>query len=281
MNAAFAVSILCLIVGLIGFIFHAFGREKKYFRIATYSTIISVLALTVLIILQGVKYGFRPVDYLSQPCNILAWFMLVAYFFAEYKFKIRILGALFIPIVAVLMLIPAFSGQPAAESVETLQSPFFINLHVALLLISFAFFFLAFAMAVIYIIKSRSLKLHKSIALDDDLPSLGKLKKIFESTFSIGWVTMTSGFILAILSIAVSKSSLEIDPKIIFGSALWIFYSILFFAYQAGRISPRNLARTVTFLFLAFLAFWIAFSSNFTVNTDSPSPTAVPVEKGE
>ena len=278
MSSAFAVSFLCLIVGLIGFIFHAFGREKKYFRIATYSTLISVLALTVLIILQGVKYGFRPVDYLSQPCNILAWLMLVSYFFAEYKFKIRILGALFIPIVAVLMLIPAFTGQSAPESVQTLKSPFFINLHVALLLTSFAFFFLAFAMALIYIIKTRTLKSHKSVALDDDLPSLGKLQKIFESTFNLGWISMTAGFILAILNIAVSDSSLEIDPKIIFGSALWIFYSILFFAYQSGKIGPRNLARTVTFLFIAFLAFWIAFSSNFT-GKDS-APVEVPVDKG-
>ena len=279
MKAAFAVSFLCLIVGLIGFIFHAFGREKKYFRTATYSTIVSVLALTVLIILQGVKYGFRPVDYLAQPCNILAWLMLVAYFFAEYKFKIRILGALFIPIVAILMLIPAFTGQAVPESVQTLKSPFFINLHVALLLSSFAFFFLACAMAVIYIIKTRALKNHRSVALDDDLPSLGKLQKIFESTFNIGWITMTAGFILAILNIAVSDSSLHVDPKIIFGSSLWFIYSILFFAYQAKKIGTRNLARSVTFLFIAFLAFWIAFSANF-IGPGS-KPAAPTVEKGD
>ena len=277
MKIAFAISFLSLMIGLIAFIFHAFGRDKKYFRVATLATLLSTLSLTILIILQGAKYGFKPVDYLAQPCNILAWIMLVSYFYAEYKFKIRILGALFIPIVAILMLVPAFTG-PVPESVETLKSPFFINLHVALLLTSFAFFFLAFALAVIYIIKTRALKSHTSEALNDDLPSLGKLQKIFESVFYLGWITMTVGFILAILNIAISESSLNLDPKIIFGSVLWIIYSILFFAYQANKIATRNLARSVTFLFIAFLAFWVAFSSKFTIDGQKTEKPAV--EKG-
>ena len=278
MKAAFAISFLCLMVGLIGFIFHAFGKEKKYFRIATLSTIGCVLSLTVLIILQGMKFGFKPVDFLAQPYHILAWVMLVFYFFAESKFKIKIMGALFIPIVAILMIIPAFTG-PVPESVETLKSPFFINLHVALLISSFALFFLAFAQAVIYIIKTRALKSHTSSALDDDLPSLGKLQKILESTFNIGWITMTVGFILAILNVAISESSLEPDPKIIFGSVIWIIYSILFFAHQAGKLGTRNMARAVTVLFIAFLAFWLLFSSNFTGSGDK-EPEKPAVEKG-
>ena len=279
MKIAFAISFLSLIVGLICFIFHAFGGEKKYFKVATLSTLISTLSLTVLIILEGINYGFKPVDFLGQPCNILAWMMLITYFFAEYKFKVRILGALFIPIVALLMLIPAFTGEVDPHSLGTLNSPFFINLHVALLLISFVFFFLTFSQAVIYIIKTRALKNHKSEALNNELPSLGKLQKMFENTFNLGWITMTAGFILAILNIAVSDSSLEIDPKIILGSIIWIVYSILFFACQAGKIGPRNLARSVTFLFVVVLAFWVAFSMKF-IGPGKKAPEQPPVEKG-
>lgn len=262
MTIAFAISLLSLIVGLIGFIFYGFDGQRKYFRVATFATLVSTIALTVLIILQGFSYGFRPVDLLVNPCNILAWLMLVTYFFAAYKFKIRILGALFIPIVAVLMIIPAFGKKVDPHTVSTLQSPFFINLHVLLLMVSFVLFFLTFSQAVIYILKTRALKSHHSEALDTELPSLGKLQKIFENTFNLGWISMTVGFILAILNIAVSKTSLELDLKITSGLAIWIAYSILFFTYQAGRIDTRNLARSVTFLFIAVLGFWLALSMN-------------------
>ena len=103
MKVLFGIAFLGIFTGLFGFVFHAFGREKKYFVAATISTLVGFISLTALIIWQGLANGFKPVDFLNQPYNILAWLMLVTYFFAEYKFKIRILGALFIPIVAILI----------------------------------------------------------------------------------------------------------------------------------------------------------------------------------
>ena len=139
MKIAFAISFLSLLTGMICFIFHAFGHGKKYFRIATISTLVSLVALTVLIIMQGAVHGFKPVDFLSQPAYIIAWVMLITYFLAEYKFRIRVMGSLFIPIIAIIMLLPGLGNSPEPVTRNTLNSPFFINLHVVLLIASFAF----------------------------------------------------------------------------------------------------------------------------------------------
>ena len=261
MVTVFSISFLSVITGLFGFVFYAFEGNKKYFKIATLATLLSFVSLTALIIMHGLEYGFRPTDYISQPCFILAWLMMLAYFFAEYKYKIRILGALFIPIVTIFLMIPVFTGVDAPVAEKTFSNSFFVNFHIILLLASFTFFFLAFAQAIIYLIKIRALKKHKSRAIDEDLPSLGKLEKILLGTFNLGWITMTAGLLIAILG-AFSDKNLDINTKVIMGSVLWAIYSILFILYQINKLSTRNLARSVTFLFILFMGFFICYSAH-------------------
>ena len=270
MQIIFSISFLSIITGLFGFVFYAFEGHKKYFRVATIATLLSFLTLTILIIWQAIIYDNNTANYLAHPCKILAWFMLAAYFYSEYKFKIRILGALLIPIITVLLLVPALSGQAAPVVQRTFSSSFFVTLHVLLLLASFTFFFLAFSMAIIYIIKTRALKSQKSRAIDEDLPSLGKLQKILIGTFKLGWMTMTAGLLITVLSLATSDGKLVFDAKIVLGFSLWFFYTILFLLYQTNKMGTRSLARGVTFFFLLVMGFWLAYSFNILGNQQVP-----------
>ena len=268
MEVVFSISFLSIITGLFGFIFYALEGGKRYFKTATFATLLSFVCLTIFIIMYGVKYGFNPANYISQPCYILAWLMMAVYFYAEYKYKIRILGSLFIPIVTVFLLIPYLIGlDPEVDSHKTFSNSFFIYLHIILLLTSFTFFFLAFAQAIIYLIKIRALKKHKTRALDEDLPSLGKLERILLKTFNVGWITMTSGLLIAILG-ALGDKEITFDTKVIMGSALWVVYSFIFALYQIKKITTRNLARAVTVLFIFFMGFFICFSLHSSDSTE-------------
>lgn len=257
MQILFGIVFIGIITGLIGFVFHAFGKDKKYFAIATIATLIAFVSLTIMMVTQGVQEGFSEI----KPYNILAWFMLLAYFIAENKYRMRILGSLFVPIVTITMLTPVFTGKKAVSTM-TLKSEFFTNLHIVLILVSFTLFFLAFSEAVIYILKIRALKSHDSSALDDRLPSLEKLEKIFLGTFNLGWMLMTAGLIIALLSVDYSSKDWAYNSKIIWGLIIWVCYSILFFLHMMKKIEPRNLARAVTFLFVVVITFMIALSSN-------------------
>ena len=269
MQILFGIAFLGIITGLIGFIFHAFGKEKKYFVAATFGTLVGFISLTILLLIQGFSKGFNEI----QPYNILAWFMLLSYFFAENKYRMRILGALFMPIVTITMIAPIITGTEKAVSTITLKSQFFTDLHVVLILVSLTLFFLAFSQAVIYILKIRALKAHNSSALDDRLPSLEKLEAIFLGTFNLGWITMTSGLLIALLSIDYSSNDWASDTKIIWGCAIWAVYTILFFMHMTKKIEPRNLARSVTFLFVAVISFWIALSTK-TIGSTVKTPQA-------
>ncbi|MCH2207011.1 MAG: cytochrome c biogenesis protein CcsA [Lentisphaerales bacterium] len=272
MQILFGIAFLGIITGLIGFIFHAFGKEKKYFVAATFGTLVGFIGLTTLLVIQGFSQGFSQI----QPYNILAWFMLLTYFFAENKYRMRILGALFMPVVTITMITPIITGTKKAVSTTTLKSQFFTDLHVVLILVSLTLFFLAFSEAVIYILKVRALKAHNSTALDDRLPSLEKLETIFLGTFNIGWISMTCGLLIALLSIDYSSNEWANDTKIIWGLAIWVFYSILFFMHMMKKIDPRNLARSVTFLFVVVITFWVALS----INAIGPTASQPAIEQG-
>jgi ABC-type uncharacterized transport system permease subunit len=281
MQILFGIAFLSIITALFGFVFHAFGREKKYFSVATLATLVSFLCLTVLIIMQGIHYGFKPTNYISQPCNILAWLMLATYFFAENKYRMRILGALFIPIVTITMLVPIFGGPKTSLSSTALKGEFYINLHILLLVSSFTLFFLAFSEAVFYILKARALKAHNSTALDERLPSLEKLEKVLIGTFNLGWITMTAGLLISVISSILSQSGFAFNAKIIWGLGIWIFYTFLFFMHIMKKIDTRNLARSVTFLFIIVITFWVALSANAIGGNASASPGANTQQKGD
>ncbi|MCM8531770.1 MAG: cytochrome c biogenesis protein CcsA [Lentisphaeraceae bacterium] len=258
MQILFGITFLGIITGLFGFVFHAFGKEKKFFVVATIATLIGFISLTALIITQAISNGINQI----QPYTILAWFMLLTYFVSENKYRMRILGALIMPIVTIAILTPIFTGTKSDISTSTMKSEFFTSLHVVLILASLTLFFLASAEAVIYILKARALKSHDSSALDESLPALEKLEKIFLGTFNLGWITMTSGLLIALLSVDYSSKNWAFDAKIIWGVTIWVFYTILFFLHMMKKIDPRNLTRSVTVLFVVVITFWIALSTN-------------------
>jgi ABC-type uncharacterized transport system permease subunit len=108
----------------------------------------------------------------------------------------------------------------------------------------------------LYLVKVRALKNHKQIALDDELPSLDRLKSVFISSFNWGWSAMTLGIAFAFIFTLKKQGGIVNEVKITWGIALWLIYTGLFTMYNLKKITIRNLARAVTALFIAFLAFY-------------------------
>ena len=268
----FTISFLSLLTGLIGFIFHAFGRDKKYFTVATLATLVSFISLIALSTNQVIAHSLS-----HQIFNILACLMLGIYFWAEFRYRLRLLGAIFVPIVTLLMLIPLLSGTNAPVSTAALKSPFIIQLHIILLLLGLALFFLAFALGVIYLIKMRALKSHNSLAFDGRLPSLSKLQSNFLGTFNMGWICITVGIVLVGLFAFISKTDIQSNAKIIWGTVIWVIYTLLFLLNQTGKLNTRNLARCMTFFFFVVMAFWLSYSLS---TSPAPSKPAVQVKSG-
>ena len=236
-------------VAVTGFCQHALRRDAKSFSYATISSLIGFLCLTVLLISQLFTSGIDTV-------LLTNWIMVVIYYYAAFKTKNRLLGTVFMPIVLILLTIAVFTDgiNPVARS--TYEGQLFLSIHQGLLMVAFAIFFFTFSEAVLYLVKVRALKNHKQIALDDELPSLDRLKNVFVSSFNWGWSAMTLGIAFAFIFTLKKQGGIVNEVKITWGIALWLIYTALFTLYNLKKITIRNLARSVTALFIAFLAFY-------------------------
>lgn len=253
-NVLFFSVYALFMLSVTGFCTHALRRDKKSFVFGTLSSLMGFLGLTVLLITQVFN---------SEIDNLLLtnWLMAVIYYYTAYKTKNRLLGTAFMPIVLVLMTFVVFNDGTSLLTKTSYDGQFFLFMHQALLIAAFAIFFFTFAQSVTYLIKLRALKNHKEMALDQELPSLDRLQQVFSVSFNRGWSAMTVGIAFAVIYYFKKDSEGFNELKVIWGSILWVVYTVLFAMYNAKKMTCRTLARFVTILFLAFIIFYGCIST--------------------
>ncbi len=246
----FKTSLPFAAIALFAFIYYTYRRQREIFIVATIASVLTFCCLTIVLssnILTG-NVG----AYVGEKSRYLhfAWTIMVIYFLAEFHYKIRLLGSILMPIALTLMLISMFTdNQVPAQSLPLGAVITFT--HVALVFIGLGLMLLAFAAAVLYLLKTNALKKHLLSALDERLPSLPMLRRVMESAFYGGFPVLTIGLILGVVYAAsVLAAGWIWDAKIIWGIANWLLYSILFFLRQSGRLGNQFLARGLILLFL-------------------------------
>lgn len=274
-------SLFFLVLATGQFFLYTIKKKIEFFRNATLLTLLSFVLLSVMLLLRGKEFGWNPASLVYGRFNLIAWFILAVYFFAEYKFRIRSIGTYLLPIAAILMIISLFDTNPPVNNNH--EHMLALNIHIALVLCSFSLFFLSFSLAIIYILKTRALKSHKSEAINDELPSLTSLKRMLVKTFNASWLLLTLGTIMVFFF--AKGGNAEPDIKALFGGFIWVCFSILFTLYKIKKLRTRNLARAITFLFLLIFTF-SAFvslknlSSSESIPAHSPVKQEVPNESG-
>ena len=278
MKLAFIIAFITLLVGLIAFVFHSFNKKKPFFLVGTLGALASFLSLTFYNILRAFTVEFDPGKFFQDPYSLMAWAVLLMYFIAEYRSKIKILSGFVMPIPFLLLFIQSFNFSSINDPIPsgTLENPAVVGTHVALLIVSYALFFVAFAEAVVYIIKVRGLK---EVKLDDELPALKTIEKVLVSSFNSSWAFMTCGVVLVLITVIKSGDS-QLDMKTVLGTTTWIITTVIFLLFNFKKISTRRLAQSVTFLLLFVLAFvlLVDFKSEPTKSA-KVQPTAIEQER--
>lgn len=251
----FVIAFTGILAGCGSFLLHFLRRDRGSFLAGTLCSMIAYLALTI-DLLTGL-FSKAGSDYLHAIC----WLMLTCYFAAVYKLKNRLIGAVFTPIIALLMGVAAFADGIIAS--KAVQGNFFFITHIIVLLASFALFFICFAGAFLYLTKVRAIKAHRSSALDKSLPPLEKLTSFIEKTFNASWVLMTVGILLAFISYFTGDrggADSNMMVKVTWGVLQWLAQTVFFILYNSHRVHARALARAVCFIALGALLFLLYLS---------------------
>ena len=254
----FYASLPFSVVGIIMFIIYSFKDNRKLFAVATISSLLSFICLTLVLAVMLAKNGVEFAMASQTRYIILAWAVMVSYFIAGYIYRIRILGSLLMPVALMLMLIAMFVPDSEMNPGDTHNIPAVLGLHMVGVLGSYALLFLSTAGAILFLVKRRALKDHQNLAIESKLPALGTLHKLMSNTFLLGFPMLTAGVILGIF---VIEKGVDInwltDKKLILGWLLWISYSVLFVLFKGAKIAEKKFAWAVIVLFVFFSGYYI------------------------
>lgn len=271
-------SIGLLTLSLAGFFYHAFHRHLRAFALATFAGLGGFACLTLTLLALLWQHGPKMALTGGASYLIGAWIVLLVYFAAEFRYRIRLLGSILMPVALVLLVVGLFLGMSAAEAPGVRGLPGFVFVHLALLFLGFGMIFLAFAGALLYLFKTRALKHHDLDAADTAIPALSTSKRVTLQAFNCGFPLLTLAVIMGVVyAVASLQAGWLHDEHILWGGAIWVLYAVLFVSNQSGRLASATLCKWIVVLFAA-VAVSLVFSSHDEVSKQlrqqTPAPTA-------
>jgi ABC-type uncharacterized transport system permease subunit len=225
--AALAGYVVAAIHAVLAFV----NKRRAVERIAFYSAVAAFLAHTGSIIVDWAQDGHYPLFSLPETLSFLAWTIVVAFGLVTYRYHVRALGALLLPVVALLV----FASQVVRGNTNMIASrvtdggaAWLFPVHTTLLFFAYASFFVTFSASLMYLWQERELRLKKFSAIFHRLPSLTTVDDIGSTAASVGFTLLTVGILTGVIwSQARSGRMFHNDPIEFFALLTWVLYLTL------------------------------------------------------
>ncbi|HEY6333675.1 MAG TPA: cytochrome c biogenesis protein CcsA [Blastocatellia bacterium] len=202
-------------------------------------------AQTIWLIHRGVTAGRCPLLGIQEVSAFFSWSLVTAYLIAQRWYRTMALKAFVFPIVFLLSSVAAIvPGKP--ESFQEANQPLaqvLMPVHVALIILAYAAFFISFGAGLMYIIQERELKHKRFGPIFYRLPSLDTCDAISFKSVAVGFVLLTLGLLAAMaLSHARDGSYWHGDPTEMFSVVTWLVYLVIIQSRVTAGWGGRNAA---------------------------------------
>jgi ABC-type transport system involved in cytochrome c biogenesis permease subunit len=206
------------------------ARRPLLRRTASVVLIAAFAGHSLWILLESLRTGRCPLVGAQQIPASLSWLLLLSYLIVQRWYRAPALNAFILPIVLVLATIGAVtsvSPQSPGRPNPPLENAL-LPIHVGLILLSYAAFFIAFGAGVMYMIQERELRSKRLGTLFHRLPSLESCDEISARSMAGGFVLLTIGILVGFLySHARFGVYWQAGPLEIFSVVTWLLYLIL------------------------------------------------------
>ena len=195
---------------------------------------------TSAVLVRWATTGHPPLSDIYEMVLMFSWGIVAAQLFAEWKFQLRSLGAIMVPVAALSLILMQVLPGEIHPLVPALQSTW-LQIHVTLAVLSYAGFTLSFAVALLYLVKdgtgARTLLnwvaalvagIYGAILLTSVDSSLGLLvpawdraahqrvmiaegQMVYVSISALGWPLLIA-FVLALLALVANAVSPKESP---------------------------------------------------------------------
>ncbi len=239
--------------GTLGYLGYLVTQRDVASRLARLATGLGVLAHTGFFLARWAHSGYFPITNLFESLNFFSWAVVVSFVVLQVRLTAPVLGAIVVPIAFLLAAFSLTLDASVSPLVPALQSNW-LYLHTTLAFVGDAFFVIAFAGGVLYLIQERQLKSRHTGAFFHRLPSLDLLDRVNYRSLTFGFPLLTLGIITgAIWAENAWGSYWQWDPKETWSLITWFIYAALVHARLTVGWRGRKAAWLSIVGFLAVL----------------------------
>ena len=236
------------------------SRKEIVGKLATYVTIVALIASTSAIILRMITSGHPP---LSNGYEFLLTFVagiLAVYLFAEFRYKLRSLGAFVMPIPFFLLMFIIMSMGPderIAQAVPPALKSQWLTFHVLTAMFAYGAFAVSFGLAIMYLLKYSKTENGKKLTPKAMVARFPALEKLDELSYKV------VGFAFPLLTLCIITGAIwanyawgtywSWDPKETWSLITWIIYAGYLHARLMYGWKGKRAAWLALFGFLAVL----------------------------
>ncbi|MGQ9647303.1 MAG: c-type cytochrome biogenesis protein CcsB [Thermodesulfobacteriota bacterium] len=223
----FKLASLCYLLATLAYLGYILFLKENLSKLAITIVSLGFASHTLALITRYAEAGYTPVTNLHESLSFFAWMMMGILLMANFKYRIRILGAFLTPIALILMLFALALPKEILPLAPVLRS-FWHPLHVVFAFLGNAIFALAFCCGVMYLIQERQLKSKKFGALTRRLPPLKVLDDLNDQSLKFGFPLLTLGIVTgAVWANYAWGRYWDWDPKETWSLITWLLYAAL------------------------------------------------------
>lgn len=223
--------------------------------LGTYGTLITYLAmifLTASLLFRTVATGHGPFANMYEFSIAFAWGTLAMYLYFERRYHQRMLGLIALPVALAMLLYAMTIPSTIDPLVPALQNNLLLSVHVAVAIVAYGTFTIAFAAAVLYLVQGERGRF--------GLPNRELLDEISYKAVMVGFPFLTLTIVLGAVWAEVAWGRYwSWDPKETASLVTWLIYG----SYLHARvIRGWRGERAAYLLLLGFAAVLFTYFGN-------------------
>lgn len=243
-------------LGLLHAVLTVVRRKQKLFRVALGAISLAPVFHLVALVEAGLTVRHFPITNVQEAASLFAFLIACAFLLVYWRYRFHSISVFIFPLVFVLTLTAAVGSGTGPWDLPLLRTTW-LYLHVSLIILGFAAFFVTFAAGVMYLIQERELKSKKPRAFYYRLPPLESIDDLAYKSLTIGFPFITLGIISgALWASSVWGPGWPLDPKIAWSFVTWLIYLLMLFARWTAGWRGRKAAYFAIAGFMATLVTW-------------------------
>lgn len=241
------------------------GSKKDYLgRLASYIAMIGLIANTIAIVIRTITSGHPPLSNGYEFLLTFAWGIIAVFLFAEYRYKLRALGAFVLPIPFLLSMFIIMSMGPEeriAQAIPPALKSQWLTFHVVTAMLAYGAFAVSFGLGIMYLLKSskeNNSRHSKSQGFVSRFPALEELDELSYKVIGFAFPLLTLCIITgAIWANYAWGTYWSWDPKETWSLITWIIYAgylhaRLMYGWKGNRAAWMAIFGFVAVLFTFF-----------------------------